>query len=92
MQSVRLMGWVSVLMAFAILGMGGAPIAEKFEVFWLMHALTWISWISVGLLSIAAFFIGGLGLYHGFLVLMGKEVGTISGKPPQQPPRTPSSQ
>jgi hypothetical protein len=86
MQSVRLMQWVSILLAFSILGMGGAPIAEKFELIWLMELLKWMAWISVGFLSIAALFMGGLGIHHGILVVLGKEVGTINPKAPLPPP------
>lgn len=85
MQSVRIMGWVSILMAMAILGMGGAPIAEKFEVAWLVTVLTGISYLSVGLLAVAALFIGGLGMWHGILVIFGREVGRVSQVAPVRP-------
>lgn len=78
MQSVRVMMWVSVLMGTAILGMGGAPIAEKFGPEWMVTVLTWISYVSVGLLAIAAVFIGGLGAWHGLLVILGRDIGTVS--------------
>ena len=83
-SSVEIMGWVSILIATSILGMGGAPIAEKFEISWLVVVLTWISYFSIGLLSIATFIIGGLGLYHGILTILGKEVGTVRRKPGQK--------
>ena len=85
MQSVRVLGWVSILMAFAIMGMGGAPIAEKFELIWLMNILTGISYVSVALLSVAAIGVGGLGLYHGILVILGREVTTMSKKKAVRP-------
>ena len=67
-----------MLVCFAIMGMGGAPIAEKFEVMWLVEVLKWISYISCALLAIATALVGGLGLYHGILTVFGKDIGTIS--------------
>ena len=89
-ESVRLMMWVSVLMALAILGMGGAPIAEMLEIGWLTTALTWIAYASVGLLAVAAFFLGGMGLWHGILVILGRDVGTVSRKRAPRAPELPA--
>jgi hypothetical protein len=89
MQSLRVMGWVSIFIALAILGMGGAPIAEKFDVLWLMTALKWLSYVSVVVLVVAALGIGGLGLYHGILTVLGKDVGTLSRKSAPEPFRDP---
>ena len=74
------MGWVSLLICFAILGMGGAPIAEKFGPSWLVTVFTSVSYISLGFLSIATLFIGGLFFYHGALTLMGKSPGEVIEK------------
>jgi len=81
MKSMEIMGWVSILIALSILGMGGAPIAEKFDVFWLMHGLKWMAYLSIALLCVATFLIGGMGIYHGILTVLGKEVGTVRTKP-----------
>ena len=81
-QTMNIMGWISLLMCFAIMGMGGAPIAEKFGPQWLVTVLTTISYISIALLTIATLAVGGLGLYHGYLTIRGKEIGTIS-RPPE---------
>jgi len=85
------MGWISLLMAFAIGGMGGAPIAEKFDLPWLMYILTGIAYVSVALLAVAAIFVGGLGLWHGILVILGKEVGTFSGERKPEPKPLPGN-
>ena len=74
------MGWVSLLICFSILGMGGAPIAEKFGPEWLVTVFTSISYISLGFLTIATLLIGGLFFYHGALTLMGKSPGEIIEK------------
>ena len=74
------MGWVSLLICFSILGMGGAPIAEKFGPSWLVTVFTSVSYISLGFLSIATFLIGGLFFYHGALTLMGKSPGEVIEK------------
>ena len=76
--SMNILGWISMLVAIAIAGMGGAPIAEYFGLVWLMHGLRWISHIALFLLSVATLVVGGLGLYHGFLTVIGKSPGTIS--------------
>jgi hypothetical protein len=80
MQSLRIMGWVSILVALAVAGMGGAPIAEYFGLSWLVVALKWLSYGSVGILAVATLLIGGLGMYHGILTVLGKEIGTITPK------------
>ena len=71
------MGWVSLFICFAILGMGGAPIAEKYGPEWLVGVLTTISYVSLGVLAIATLFVGGLFLHHGFLTLIGKSPGEV---------------
>lgn len=76
--SMNILGWISMLVAVAIAGMGGAPIAEYFGLIWLMHALVWMSYIALFLLSIATLIVGGLGLYHGYLTVIGQSPGTIS--------------
>ena len=76
--SMNILGWISMLVAVAIAGMGGAPIAEYFGLIWLMHALVWMSYIALFLLSLATLVVGGLGLYHGFLTVIGQSPGTIS--------------
>ena len=75
---MMIMGWVAMLVAIGIAGMGGAPIAEYFGQIWLMHTLKWIAWIAIALLSVATLIIGGLGLYHGILTIMGKSPGTVT--------------
>jgi hypothetical protein len=85
MGSLRIMGWVSILVATAVAGMGGAPIAEKFGVMWLMTGLTWVSYASVALLAVATMIIGGLGMYHGVLTVLGKEVGRVTAPPTARP-------
>ncbi|MDP7039747.1 MAG: hypothetical protein QGI45_11355 [Myxococcota bacterium] len=77
--SMNILGWISMLVGVAIAGMGGAPIAEYFGFIWLMHALVWMSYIALFLLSIATLVVGGLGLYHGYLTVIGQSPGTISG-------------
>lgn len=92
MVSVRIMGWISLLMAFAILGMGGAPIAEKLGVDWLVLVLIGISYVSVAFLTVAALVVGGIGLQHGILVILGRDVATSKGagsKPTRQVPERP---
>ena len=74
------MGWVSLLICFAILGMGGAPIAEKFGPSWLVTIFTSISYISLAFLSVATLLIGGLFLYHGALTFLGMSPGEIIEK------------
>ena len=74
------MGWVSLLICFAILGMGGAPIAEKFGPPWLLTVFTGISYVSLGFLSIATLLIGGLFLYHGALTFFGISPGEVIKK------------
>ena len=76
-QVMNWMGWVSLLICFAIMGMGGAPIAERFGPEWLVTVLTGIAYISSGFLAIATLLIGGLFFYHGFLTLIGRSPGTI---------------
>ena len=71
------MGWISLLICFAIMGMGGAPIAERFGPEWLVTVLTGIAYISISLLAVATLLIGGLFFYHGFLTLIGRSPGTI---------------
>ncbi len=88
MQSLRIMGWVSILIALAVAGMGGAPIAELFGLTWLVLALKWLSYVSVSILTVATVLIGGLGMYHGILTVLGKEVGTVTTK--KQPAPLPS--
>jgi len=84
MGSLRIMGWISILVAMAILGMGGAPIAEKFGVTWLVFVLKWIAYVSVGLVAVATLVIGGLGMHHGILTLLGKDVSTLSSSSPER--------
>lgn len=74
------MGWVSLFICFAILGMGGAPIAEKFGPPWLVTVFTSVSYVSLGFLTIATLLIGGLFFYHGFLTLIGKSPGEVIKK------------
>ena len=81
MGSLRIMGWVSIGIALAVAGMGGAPIAEYFGILWLMVGLTWLSYVAVACLAVATLLIGGLGMYHGILTVLGKEVGRISARP-----------
>ena len=88
-QVMNWMGWVSLFICFAILGMGGAPIAERFELDWLVTILTGISYVSIGLLAIAALLIGGLFFYHGFLTLLGKSPGEVIEKDKQRAQATP---
>lgn len=76
-QVMHMMGWVSFAVCLAILGMGGAPIAEKFGIDWLVTALTGIAYIANAFLAISSLLIGGLFLYHGALTLMGKSPGQI---------------
>lgn len=76
------MGWISVLVAVAIGGMGGAPIAEKFQVFWLMHTLKWTAWIACALLAVATLLVGGMGVYHGLLTVVGKSPGSLKNNTP----------
>ena len=76
-QVMNWMGWISLLICFAIMGMGGAPIAERFGPEWLVTVLTGIAYISISLLAVATLLIGGLFLYHGFLTLSGRSPGTI---------------
>ena len=71
-QTMNIMGWISLLVCFAIMGMGGAPIAEKFGPAWLVTVLTSISYVSLGLLTIATLIVGGLGIHHGYLTIMGR--------------------
>tara|TARA_Y100001934_G_C12293075_1_gene745888 strand:+ start:470 stop:781 length:312 start_codon:yes stop_codon:yes gene_type:complete len=80
--SMNILGWIAMLVAIAIAGMGGAPIAEYFGLIWLMHGLVWMSYIALFLLSVATLIVGGLGLYHGFLTVIGQSPGTISEKQP----------
>lgn len=89
MQSMRILGWVSIFMALAIMGMGGAPIAEKLGIEWLRLALLGCAYASVAVLILAAFLVGGMGLYHGILVILGREVGTIRPKAPDKPMTAP---
>ena len=74
------MGWVSLLICFAILGMGGAPIAEKFGPSWLVTVLTSISYVSLAFLSVATLLIGGLFFYHGALTFFGVSPGEVIKK------------
>ena len=83
-QVMNWMGWVSFLICFAIMGMGGAPIAERFGPAWMVTVLTGIAYISIGLLAIATLLIGGLFFYHGFLTLIGRSPGTIMAEDEQR--------
>jgi len=74
-----------MFVAFAILGMGGAPIAEYFELPWLVILLQWIAYISVAVLLVATVVIGGLGMYHGILTVLGKSPGTLQNTPTPAP-------
>jgi len=76
-----ILGWVSMAMATAILGMGGAPIAEKFGYPVTMQALQWIAYGSVAVLCVASLIIGGIGIKHGVMVILGKEIETLKGEP-----------
>lgn len=76
-QVMNWMGWISLLICFAIMGMGGAPIAERFGPEWMVTVLRGIAYISISLLAVATLLIGGLFFYHGFLTLVGKSPGKI---------------
>lgn len=80
-STMYVMGWVSLLVCFAIAGMGGAPIAEYYGIAWLEVGLRWLAYVSVGLLSIATLLIGGLGMYHGILTVLGRSPGTVTRPP-----------
>ena len=83
-QVMNWMGWVSLLICFAIMGMGGAPIAERFGPAWMVTVLTGIAYISIGFLTIATLLVGGLFFYHGFLTLIGRSPGTIVAEDEQR--------
>ena len=80
MASVKIMQWISLFLTTAIAGMGLAPIAEYYDLITLRDILFWIGAISAGALVIAGIFIGGIAIYHGYLVLMGKQVPTLNQK------------
>ena len=70
--------------------------ASSFYKGWLALRSNTLAMVGLGilvfLLAVAALFIGGLGLWHGILVILGKDVGRVSepGAEPKPLPRKPA--